>query len=302
MNPQKNKDYDVRAAPLSMQQLQVQHGALRPPQEAEFVHSMLTATMSSTKEEREKFALCICEGQNALRNQSESKISPSLRDVSRAVQLREFFLTRGRWLLDKDVAVVSAKDQAMIFALACTYLFRLPADKRGEFEQRIAKQIVPQYAASNPIRRLINAQTLALFDRSIKPKGVASTIALRENLFSIVVAVSALIPLLIKGPAGCAKTLSFSIAMDNFREGVYPGVRICDPIRYQVRDWCSPFHIDFPPQVSTLTTDTEIEGVYIRALDLLRDTPSDPNIARRCVVWISFSCCFNHYHLTQQQQ
>lgn len=59
--------------------------------------------------------------------------------------------------------------------------------------------------------------------------------------------------------------------MDNIKEGKYPGVRICDPIRYQV---------------SSLATDTEIEGIYVRALEVLRDSPSDPNdpLARRSVV------------------
>lgn len=207
MNPQRGKEYDVRAAPLSLEQLQVQHGELRPAQEAEFVHSMITATMSPTQfsaAERDAFAKCICEGQDALRDtrKTEPKISPSLRDISRAVQLRHFFETRGAWLLDNEVGLVSAAQQAVVFAIACTYLFRLPAQKRAEFEDRIARIISPNFTGAT-VNALISQSTLRLLDRSDKPKGVASTVALRENLFCIVVSVSALIPLLIKGPAGC---------------------------------------------------------------------------------------------------
>ena len=212
MNPQKNKDYDVRPAPLSMEQLQVQHGALRRPQEAEFVHSMLAATMPRDRfsnEQREMFARCICEGQEHLRMQlaQESKISPSLRDVSRVVHLRNFFETRGKWLLDPDISNVSADMQAMIFALACTYLFRVHASVRGDFEASIARILFPNNPNGQTLKNLISASTLKLLDMSIKPKGVASTVALRENLFCIVVSVSALVPLLIKGPAGYAVQL-----------------------------------------------------------------------------------------------
>jgi hypothetical protein len=45
----------------------------------------------------------------------------------------------------------------------------------------------------------------------------AGTDALRENLFATVVCIDALVPLVIIGPAGCSKTLSFTIAVDNMR-------------------------------------------------------------------------------------
>lgn len=47
------------------------------------------------------------------------------------------------------------------------------------------------------------------------PPGVAGTPALLENLFCIVVCIQARIPLIITGPPGCSKTLSFTIAVDS---------------------------------------------------------------------------------------
>ena len=49
------------------------------------------------------------------------------------------------------------------------------------------------------------------------PSGLAHTPALKENLYSIIVAVNFGFPLLITGPPGCGKTLSFSLAENNLK-------------------------------------------------------------------------------------
>ena len=64
------------------------------------------------------------------------------------------------------------------------------------------------------------------------------TTALLENLFCTVVCIDAKIPLIITGPAGCSKTLSFTIAVDNMKGKqsimpLYKKMSHVHPFRYQ---------------------------------------------------------------------
>lgn len=65
------------------------------------------------------------------------------------------------------------------------------------------------------------------------------------------------IPLLVVGPPGCAKTLSFSIAIDNMKGKqspmpLYKNFHNVHPFRYQC---------------SEQSTDSEVEAIYLSAID-----------------------------------
>ena len=77
-----------------------------------------------------------------------------------------------------------------------------------------------------------------LYEHTNIPPGIAKTDALLENLFCTVICIDAKIPLIIMGPAGCSKTLSFTIAVDNMKgkqssSVLYKKMYRVHPFRYQ---------------------------------------------------------------------
>lgn len=84
------------------------------------------------------------------------------------------------------------------------------------------------------------------------PVGIAPTEAILENLYAVVTCCEAKIPLVIKGPPGCSKTLSFTIAANNMK----------GPASSQL--FFQLFHQlqTFRYQCSMHSTDKEIEAVY----------------------------------------
>jgi DNA polymerase III delta prime subunit len=64
---------------------------------------------------------------------------------------------------------------------------------------------------------VIAASLTHLFSCANIPQGLAHTIALKENLYCVVLCAINKWPLLITGPPGCGKTLSFILACDTLR-------------------------------------------------------------------------------------
>ena len=91
------------------------------------------------------------------------------------------------------------------------------------------------------------------------PSGVAKTQALKENFFAIVVCAMTRTPLIIIGPPGSSKTLSFRLALANLKG---EGSKVVQ-FRTEVFHSLDP-HIY---QCSRRTTPTELEKVFNRAVN-----------------------------------
>ncbi|KAH3765624.1 AAA+ ATPase [Pelomyxa schiedti] len=104
------------------------------------------------------------------------------------------------------------------------------------------------------------------------PPGIAKTNAFMENLFCTVVCLDAKIPLVIVGPPGCSKTLSFKVAVDNMKGQTSP------------KEFYRALHhvLPFRYQCSEQSTDTEIKSVYESAIQ--RQGTFPPNSRERCAV------------------
>jgi len=50
-----------------------------------------------------------------------------------------------------------------------------------------------------------------------RPPGIAINLALKENIFSMIVAIETLIPLILLGQPGSSKTLSFNLILDRLK-------------------------------------------------------------------------------------
>ncbi len=100
-------------------------------------------------------------------------------------------------------------------AIAMGYYFRLPSDQRQTLEASIDKELTNKYKCRMSFVHTIKRVETTLYDNTSIPVGIARTDALLENLLCTVVCIDTKIPLIIVGPAGCSKTLSFSIAVDS---------------------------------------------------------------------------------------
>ena len=134
---------------------------------------------------------------------------------------------------------------ALVMAITVTYWFQLPSqghilagkateDLRARFIRDMSKDYdreqrstwkemrsltshasVPGgVATEEDWRSIITASLTHLFSHAEIPLGIAHTTALKENFYCVVLASMNKIPLLITGPPGCGKTLSFLLACD----------------------------------------------------------------------------------------
>jgi hypothetical protein len=119
--------------------------------------------------------------------------------------------------------------KSLVMAITVAYLLRLPTsfvategatprDLRREFEDHLYARLVEyERYPKEFINDMIERELLHFIKHSDIPIGVAATRALQENLFAITVCIEAGIPLIITGPPGCSKTLSFNTAAENMK-------------------------------------------------------------------------------------
>ena len=126
--------------------------------------------------------------------------------------------------------------RALFVSLALVYYFRLNAKYRKEYATRLDAHpfLVTQVTEGcdkgthrfEGIRvtftKALKDELDWLMENIDRPVGVADTQALRENLYAIIVCCMTHIPLIIIGPPGCSKTLSFKIALANLQGEVSP--------------------------------------------------------------------------------
>ena len=172
--------------------------------------------------------------------------SVSQRDIQRVLKLY-IWLKSSFQLLEKygyssisEARSVSNNWQlsvrALFVSLALVYYFRLNAKYRKEYATRLDAQpfLVTQVTEGcdkgthnfEGIRvtftKALKDELDWLMENIDRPIGVADTQALRENLYAIIVCCMTRIPLIIIGPPGCSKTLSFKIALANLQGEVSP--------------------------------------------------------------------------------
>ena len=126
--------------------------------------------------------------------------------------------------------------RALFVSLALVYYFRLNAKYRKEYAIRLDAQpfLVTQVIEGcdkgthrfEGIRvtftKALKDELDWLMENVDRPVGVADIQPLRENLYAIIVCCMTRIPLIIIGPPGCSKTLSFKIALANLQGEVSP--------------------------------------------------------------------------------
>lgn len=283
----------VRPLPLSLESRVSPHGGMAGAPERIFLSACASSRRISGSQSPPVVVLDLIQcAQEAVRRYSLPRISVSIRDLLRA--LRVFAWLVDQWLpTRRDLRThepveasftnpflpVSATGwprqhqtgRAAIMAVALTYWARLPSSAHAatgvasDLRADLASKLVPyvrQLVAGGflPTGTSFTATVVAGFDHlwshAHKPEGIAATAGLKEAFWAVVVCAHTKLPLLLTGPPGCGKTLSFQLASLNLKGQDAPS-EVFKALKHIVGE---------PYQCSEASTATEIADVFRRAV------------------------------------
>ena len=151
--------------------------------------------------------------------------------------------------------------RALYISIALVYFFRLNKEYRETFAKEISRCAESESTSSNNsliFTAILDDELQWLMEMIELPPGIACTQALKENLYTIIVCCMTRIPLIIIGPPGSSKTLSFKIALANMLGEVSPNA----VFRNKFMNALDP-HIY---QCSKHSTANDIEAVFSKAV------------------------------------
>eukprot|EP01133_Synstelium_polycarpum_P010778 gene10778-12557_t len=292
----------VQHPPPSMEQLTLTYGEFSSENEGPFLVSLFSLKTKICSEpgpshpsELKEFILV---GQNALRDAKQSRTHVSIRDITRIVDLYQFFssdrvgvqiLMCSHPTINKDN--VTLHWWSMVAAIALTYYVRLsPGKVRDDLHRKLNQHYVKKANA-----KALNYQSFSQnFDTLFKkiytsfchkrfttiPAGIALTESLMQNIFCAAIAINVRIPLCVVGPPGCSKTLSFGIVLDNMNANKHQIVNNDIQSPWSLMPNADPFRYQCTPH----TTDIEIKDKFEQART--RQAGFDLSGGRsRCVVF-----------------
>lgn len=172
-------------------------------------------------------------------NEEDAKLfaqsTVSQRDIKRVFQLysylKKWFMSEAKYGSEPEFR---NSVRAVFISLALVYYFRLSdeiikshktvqpgGEEKKSFRKRF-KQIMHEKRTIGECGIPVTfnealSRELTWVSENIKlPKGIAPTEALKENIYAIIVCTMTKIPVIIVGPPGSSKTLSFKIVAKNF--------------------------------------------------------------------------------------
>ena len=203
-----------------------------------------------------------------------SKSSVSQRDIQRVITLYEWLMC----VYNKHKQHGQDADynrRAVLVAIGVVYYMRLDQ----MFKTRYI-EMIERFPSSNTMT-FLNAfhEEVNWFSSQIcLPPGIARTEVLKENLFAVTICTSTRTPLIIVGPPGSSKTLSFNLAISNLKgkESKSPLFRDVD-----LFPSLTPYYY----QCSRQSTSSEIDTVFKRAISR-QNKYSSAKLQMHCVVCI----------------
>ena len=283
------RDFAVRPPPISFEMLEIQFSPMSGKQQRYFLRNLLklrtdlSLRADHASGEFEEIEEAISFAHEFVREKNIPRVHPSIRDLVRCINLYAYFRRHhtahngehSYFPADLSSSTVGTRVHvySLVLAIAISYYFRVLPEYRAEFAQRYATKGLPLPSGSttmtttatatnnnsnneDPILRTFKGAALQLYRNTAFLEGIAATDSFLENLFCTVVCIDAKVPLMVVGPPGCSKTLSFSIAMKNMRgrhsvSDFYKTLSCVHPLRYQC---------------SRESVDTEIQAVYDNAI------------------------------------
>lgn len=252
----------------------------------------LTSLITMSQSKMREFAF------RQLKDQQSSRSCVSQRDIQRVYTFYQWFKEMYNKL--KPMHVEENYDRrAVLVALGLVYYMRLNAQFRKEYSDHLnaIKRLPKEVSFSRAFK-----EELDFYISQVElPKGIARTLALKENLFATIICTATHTPLIIVGAPGSSKTLSFNQAIANLR-GQESKVHLFRNMFFHSLD---PHYY----QCSRRTTSKEIEMVFSHAIKRQR-SHCDFNLSINCVVFMDEaglpeesheSLKVLHYHLDKQE-
>ena len=216
-----------------------------------------------------------------------SQSTVSQRDIQRVFTfydwLRKWFKRPTKYNADD----FSVSCRAVFIALALVYYFRLNEKYRKQFkEEMMERRPVGEQGIPVTFEDVLDDEFKWVSEHVVFPIGIAPTDALKENIYAIIVCTMTRIPLIIVGPPGSSKTLSFKIVTSNFQgqesklKNDFDILLRLDPHFYQC---------------SRNSTSTEIENVFQRA-ENRQKTFDEGSIRSQSVVLMDEAGLAEDYH------
>ena len=290
------------------------YGSLNEHQELEYVYAktaMLNVCMSDL--DVQSLAELIVESQKRMRMYAYRQLchlkvsaevcarsSVSQRDIQRVFTFYQWLMKFYTKFNPHEEDPAKFHRCAVMVALGIVYFLRLTSEFREAYAgfldsvDRMEGEITFSEAYKRELRWFIDHVKL--------PAGIAKTNALMENVFAIIACAVTHTPLIIVGPPGSSKTLSFNIASANLK-GKESRIEI-----FRETDVFKSLDSHFY-QCSRRTTSNEVERVFLRAVNRQRSLAKIP-LPEYCVVFMDEaglpedkleSLKVLHYYLDKQE-
>ena len=165
--------------------------------------------------------------------------------------------------------------RGILVAIGIAYYLRLDDNFRAKYIELIDR------SCSSSSMTFFDAfhEELDWFSNQVYlPPGIARTEALKENLFAAILCIGTRIPLIIVGPPGASKTLSFNIVISNLKGKDSKSLLFRNTHLF-------PSLTLYYYQCSRQSTSHEIDTVFQRAIDR-QNKYTSANLQMNCVVCI----------------
>jgi hypothetical protein len=170
---------------------------------------------------------------------------------------------------ERNVTLAEKFETAVSLSLALVYYVRLDDNPNTNgngplsYRSQYVIDLQERTGQSLYINTALKQELMFYGKRLCIPPGVAKTRVLLENMFCIIACCCTRTPLIITGPPGSSKTLSFSLTLDNIKGRQ----STLDPFKnFELFPSLDPHYY----QCSVQTTSTEVETVFQRAINRQR--------------------------------
>ena len=206
---------------------------------------------------------------------SRSKSSVSQRDIKRVFTLIEFFgsiIEAPPGIKNTPIDHFKLCRRIILVAVGVVYYLRLDHQFRNAFKAAINIDLNEKF------ENIFEYEVNQFISKADIPYGIAKTQGLKENLFATIVCTITKIPLIIVGPPGTSKTLSFNLTVSNLNKAK-------DSKCYYFQQSNFPSLDAQYYQCSRKSTSKEIENVFKRALKR-QEANDEAGLPVNCVVFL----------------
>ncbi|CAH2291483.1 E3 ubiquitin- ligase RNF213 [Pelobates cultripes] len=214
--------YRVHALPPSMMPLVWDFGQLNDETEKKYIHQIiqrLAKDLSLSPNDIQLLTNILSSSQAYMRRRNDECSFVSLRDVERCVEVFKWFYNHSEKLLksqkNMNIKVPRHLDKvAWCLVLAVGVCYHASLEDKESYREDICELFPEPYKnPDNILQEITNIQDLFLSGIKLRDT-IARNLALKENLFMMVVCIELKIPLFLVGKPGSSKSLAKTIVAD----------------------------------------------------------------------------------------